>query len=72
VTAATLALLRGGVHEGEVDGERDTTVVLLRHHTGRAQRVERVTRRGCCSAWLAAHIVKHQASTMGHCAAARK
>jgi hypothetical protein len=34
VAAAMLALLRGGVHEGEVDGERDTTVVLLRHHAG--------------------------------------
>jgi hypothetical protein len=32
VAAAMLALLRGGVHEGEVDGERDITVVLLRHH----------------------------------------
>jgi hypothetical protein len=24
----------GGVREGEVDGERDTIVVLLRHHAG--------------------------------------
>jgi hypothetical protein len=32
VAAAMLALLRGGVHEGEVDGECDTTAVLLRHH----------------------------------------
>jgi hypothetical protein len=34
VAAAMLALLRGGVHEGDVDGERDATAVLLRHHVG--------------------------------------